>query len=199
MLPAAPVDGLLVTSPARTVLDLAARRTFRFAVVAADAALRADRFGRIRPLTTKDELRRVWQQRMPFAAHVRAAAVIGFAEPGAESPLESVSRVTMRQIGTPRARLQVPYRDEDGFIGWVDFDWPEFGVVGEADGAAKYLDSAQRAGRTAEQVVLEEKRRDDRLRVLPRTVVRWSWADANDPAALARRLTRAGLPLGIRN
>jgi hypothetical protein len=88
----------------------------------------------------------------------------------------------------------VSFVDADGFIGLVDFYWPEFGIVGEADGDMKYLDPAFRAGRTAEQVVLDEKIREDRLRALGLTVVRWRWRTANDANALRSKLVSAGLP-----
>jgi hypothetical protein len=192
------IDGLLVTSVSRTVIDLASSAKFRDAVVAADHALRVDRFGRKPPMTVQAELWGAWERRMPFSGHARARAVIEFAETQAGSPLETVSRVTMKEIGCPRPLLQTSYFDGEGFIGDVDFDWPEFRVVGEADGESKYLDESLRSGRTTEQVVLDEKVREDRLRALPRGVARWPWRVAMDPSALRARLARAGLPTGIR-
>src|SRR5690606_33453387 len=144
-------------------------------------------------LSTKDELWAMWSGRIPFAGHARAREVIEFAEPGAGSPLETVSRVTMREIGCPRPLLQSAYYDEQGLIGYVDFDWPAQKVVGEADGEGKYLDGALRSGRTAEQVVLAEKLREDRLRAIPRSVARWPWQVAVDARRLRSRLERAGL------
>jgi hypothetical protein len=99
-------------------------------------------------------------------------------------------------IGCPRPLLQTPYYDRAGFIGEADFDWPDYGTVGEADGDIKYLDPGFRNGRTAEQVVLDEKIREDRFRALPRTVSRWRWAIAIRPERLRERLMTAGLPMG---
>jgi hypothetical protein len=124
--------------------------------------------------------------------------VIDFAETQAESPLESVSRVNMRAIGVPRPELQRSYSDAAGVIGAVDFAWEEFGLLGEADGDVKYLQARFRGDRTADQVVLDEKIREDRLRALSRRMARWRWATAIDPDALRRKLAAAGLPTGCR-
>ncbi|MHB1330333.1 MAG: hypothetical protein ACYC2K_19205 [Gemmatimonadales bacterium] len=192
------LDGLLVTSVARTVIDLAATTSFLAAVTVADHSLHEDRFGRIPPLTTKTELWRLWEARLPFGGHARAKAVIDFGESRADSPLESVSRVNMQLIGCPRPILQDRFSDYLGFIGETDFHWPHFGLVGEADGDRKYLDEAYRSGRTVEQVMIDEKVREDRLRALPLGVSRWRWKTAVNPAALRAKLSDAGLPMGIR-
>jgi hypothetical protein len=187
------VGGLRVTSVARTIVDMAAVASFADAVIMADGALRLDRFGREKPLTTARELADAWAGRLPFRGHVRARAVIAFADGRADTPIESLSRVTMRQIGCPAPRLQTAFFDADGFIGGADFEWPEFDVIGEADGDRKYLDAAFRSGRSVERVLLDEKNREDRLRALPKNVVRWNWKVAADPRALETRLRHAGI------
>jgi hypothetical protein len=189
------IGGILVTSISRTVLDLAACEDALAAVALADAALHVPRFGRRPPLTTPELLRQAWELRLPFRGHARSLDVIGFAVTNAETPIESVSRVTMRTIGCPAPALQVPHFDSRGFIGETDFYWDEYNVIGEADGDQKYLDAAHRSGRSAERVVLDEKIREDRLRAIPRRVVRWRWREAIDPRALHRILSGAGVPL----
>jgi hypothetical protein len=192
------LNGYLVTSLVRTVLDIAATCTFMEAIVVADRALLTDRFSNRPALTCREELHQAWARALPFRAHARTRAVIDAAECRAESPLESVSRVTMRAIGVPRPDIQRSYFDANGKIGDVDFAWEEFGVLGESDGDVKYLQPRFRAGRTADRVVLDEKIREDRLRALPRRVVRWRWVTAIDPAALRKTLAGAGLPTGYR-
>nr|BFF15511.1 hypothetical protein GCM10025699_68140 [Microbacterium flavescens] len=80
-------------------------------------------------------------------------------------------------------------------MGIVDFWWPEFGVVGEFDGEVKYRTADMLRGRTPEQVVIDEKRREDALRSMPgvRAVVRWNWADAMRAEPLLAALRRAGV------
>ncbi|HEY9477102.1 MAG TPA: hypothetical protein VIQ26_01570 [Microbacteriaceae bacterium] len=192
------LGGLLVTSVARTVLDIASVGNFMTAVTMADRAIHVDRFGRQMPLCTKEELFDAWERSLPFRAFARSREVIAFAETNVDSPLESVSRVTMRVIGCPRPLLQTPYYDHAGFIGDADFDWPDYRTIGEADGDIKYLDRQFRNGRTAEQVVLDEKIREDRFRALPRTVTRWRWPIAVRPDLLRANLIAAGLPMGQR-
>ena len=104
----------------------------------------------------------------------------------------------MRAIGCPQPHLQIPFSDSDGLIGVVDFFWPELGIVGEADGDVKYLDPSFRGGRSADQVVLDEKIREDRLRALGLKVVRWRWRTATDVHAFRSKLSSAGLPQDLR-
>lgn len=192
------IDGLLVTSVARTVLDMAICDSFMSSVVLADAALHVDRWKGRAPLVTKDELWELWQSRVPFRGHGMARRVIDFAVTLADSPIESVSRVSMRVVGCPRPELQTRHSDGEGVIGEVDFDWPEFGLIGEADGDLKYLDRGNRGWRTAEQVVLDERIREDRLRGLPRNLTRWRWSTAVRPSSLKAQLAACGLPMGLR-
>ena len=189
-------EGLLFTSLTRTLLDIAAISSFRDAVVAVDSALRVDRFGHHPPKTTREALEAAWIRAQPAKSHARTKAVLNFAESRAETPIESISRVTMRTIGVPRPSLQVAHYDSRGFIGETDFAWLEYGAVGEADGDQKYLDAAFRGGRTPERVLLDEKRREDRIRALPRSLARWPWAVALSPRLLREKLVAIGLPTG---
>ncbi|GAA3731675.1 hypothetical protein GCM10022239_05330 [Leifsonia bigeumensis] len=189
------IDGLFVTSIARTVLDVAASASPLVAVTMADRALHVDRRGQILPMTTKAALLDVWERSLPIRAHARTKGVIEFSTELADSPLESVSRVNMRVIGCPRPLLQSPFSDYRGFIGETDFDWPSFNLVGEADGDIKYLDELYRGGRSAEQVMRDERIRENRLRALKLEVSRWDWNIAIRPAALRAHLRNAGLPI----
>ncbi len=187
------LDGIRLTSLMRTIVDLAASAPTSTAVAAADFAL-ASRGHAISEI----DLLAAWERALPFRGHRRALDVVEFADGRAGSPLESVSRVTMRAIGCPKPELQVPFRDGDGFVGFTDFYWPDHDTIGEADGDLKYLDSEFRGGRSAEEVVLDEKVREDRLRALTRRFVRWRWKTAGDRKALSAALVAAGLPLGHR-
>jgi hypothetical protein len=191
-------DGLCVTSVARTVLELAVSAPFTEAVTVADAALHADRLGRNAALAGREDLRECWTRALPFRGQRRALDVIDFADGRADSPIESLSRVNMRRIGCPRPELQTPFSDADGPIGFVDFFWPDYGMIGEADGDLKYLDAAFRSGRSADRVVLDEKLREDRLRALVDKVVRWRWETAVNPNAMRSLLAGRGLPMGTK-
>jgi hypothetical protein len=191
------LDGLLVTSVARTVLDLAITEPPLESVPALDRALHVDRRAEAAPLATIDDIWRSYADRMPFRGHVRARAAVEFAVPDADSPLESVSRVNMRAIGCPRPDLQARFDDYRGLIGYSEFYWRQHRIVGEADGRSKYTDPRFRTGRSLEEVLLDEKARADRIRALGIDVSRWGWQIGVSPTLLARHLGAAGLPLGV--
>jgi hypothetical protein len=192
------IDGMLLTSVARTAVDLAAIASFTAATVILDRARWIDRRQRSEPLTTIDEIDGVWRARGAFRGHARARAAIDFSTTNADSPLESISRVNMMRAGCPPPVLQSSYGDYSGVIGEVDFDWPEYGLVGESDGRQKYADPVLRAGRSVEEVLLREKDRGDRLQALGKRVIRWGWSVGTNPGALKRHLGAAGLPVGKR-
>jgi predicted transcriptional regulator of viral defense system len=184
--PTSMIDGLRVTTLARTVVDVAASRSFIAAVVTTDAALGM-------PELDGDEL--AWELgRLPHRqGAVRARAAIEFANARSGSPGESISRCTMRRLGLPAPVLQQRFDRPRGRYWEVDFWWPDLGVIGEFDGAAKYLRPELRNGRSAEQIVYEEKLREDELRRRSRGFARWDMAVARSPQQLARRLANVGV------
>ncbi|OOB90466.1 hypothetical protein B0T42_11680 [Rathayibacter sp. VKM Ac-2630] len=187
------LEGFAVSGLARTVLDLCRYSSFRRAVTAADHALRMrDRDGAI--LLERSELEgRVTD--LPPRARGRAAAAraVAFADPLAETPLESISRVALQRAGLPAPVLQRAFHDGDGLAGEVDFSLEGTDVIGEADGAHKNTDPRFLRGRTPEQALLDEKRREDRLRLLVKGFVRWGWREAYTERPLITLLARAGV------
>jgi hypothetical protein len=182
-LPVREVGGVRVTSAARTVVDLARTDGFLTGVAAGDAALR-------RGVATRAEL----QAEVVAVGHGRgvrvARDVVAFVDGGSESAGESLSRVRMRELGLPAPGLQHVVRDDQGFVGRVDFWWEAVGVVGEFDGRSKYgIDD----GVSASDQLWEEKLREDRLRAVGLSVVRWTWSDAWLGGPMAARLVTAGL------
>lgn len=176
------------TSVKRTLVEYGAIVSFGEAVVALDAGLRED--AALRP----DDLLAVADSIQLTKGRRALDRALEFADPLAESPGESLSRALIHQLGFPAPILQHEFYDEDGFVARVDFGWPDHDLAGEFDGAVKYLDPSLRNGRTADEVVLDEKRREDRIRALGVRVVRWDWSHATDPRRMFGRLTAAGLP-----
>jgi hypothetical protein len=174
------VDGIPVTSVARTLADLALTLPFEPALVAADAALHRHR-------TTGDALadavaRAAGRRGCPPARRVAAAA-----DPRPESPGETRSRIAIARarLPTPTLQHEVP---EIGAR--TDFYWEEFATVGESDGKVKY-GRELRPGQTPGDVAWAEKRREDALRDLGLQVVRWTWDELRPFDAVAERLRRA--------
>jgi hypothetical protein len=146
----------------------------------------------VAPLVKTDVIAALTESDLVFGT-IRAERAIAFSDGSCDSPGESVSRVQFHLMGYPPPELQVPFFDEQGFIGYADFYWPELDLIGEFDGDVKYLGSTYRRGRLPEEVVLAEKRREDRMRRVVRSFVRWDWAVANNQAKLAARVAPHGL------
>lgn len=201
------VDGLPVTSAARTAVDTVAASSFRQAVVVLDSALRVglarDRAlsrGSPAPATpptplTLLEFDEALLRRLPVRAPSHVQRVRAFADGRAGSAGESLSRVILRERAWPAPTVQQPFSDRAGNIGDVDFWWEEFGVIGEFDGAVKYSRGEYLRGRTPAEAVIDEKRREDRLRAHPkvRGFARWMWADLMAPSRFDAILSAAGV------
>jgi hypothetical protein len=180
--------GLEVTTPARSVVDLARVAPFEVAVVVADAALRAG----LRDNTLDREALVAELDPPGRRGAARARRVVGFADALAASPGESVSRTSMALGGIPDPVLQFRFDDWIGAI-IVDFWWPQFNLVGEFDGRIKYEDPTYLAGRTPQQALRDEKAREDRIRALGPGVSRWGWDVAISPGRLRAHLVAAGI------
>ena len=107
----------------------------------------------------------------------------GLVDVRSESVGESFSRVRFWRWGVPAPILQLEVRDPNGgLVGRCDLGSP-FGTIGEFDGRVKY-GLLLKPGQTAEDVLLAEKRREERLRELGWQVVRWGWANLkNEPSS----------------
>lgn len=186
------VYGLVVTAPARTVVDLATTLGFDAAVVAADAAVHTDRRTGV-ALTTIGDVRAMLLGMSPFRGMTRVASVLECATELAESPAETLCRLILGELGFAAPELQARFDDAEGLIGYADFAWRREKVALEFDGLAKYLDDEFTHGRSAAQIVVIEKKREDRLRALGYRVIRIYWEDLRDPARLLRLLRAAGL------
>ncbi|MEV8212760.1 hypothetical protein [Leifsonia sp. NPDC077715] len=187
--------GLLVTSVARTVAELAGRASLMDGVVAADAALTRGAFGEREPLAQRPDLLSAAERIRDPEQRRRARDALAFADGRAESPLESVSRVSLALVGAPRPLLQQEVRDLLGFRARLDFVWPELGVVGEADGTVKYLHPATAGGRTAGDVLAAQRERQRLIEAMGWRVIRWGWATATRPDRMRALVLGAGMPL----
>jgi hypothetical protein len=190
------IDGIEVTSLARTVVDIARSSDFALGVAVADAALRRTDFpldGLPRTFLSRDELlHEVALLPIPLGS-ARARRAVEFADARADRPGESISRVNMALARLTLPQLQVGLRGASGRLWHVDFWWPDFDLIGEFDGKAKYTEEKYLRGRTPQQVVYEEKLREDDLRAVHRGFTRWSWDVAMSMPRLRAQLISAGL------
>ncbi len=168
--------GAPVTTPARTVVDLA--RLDRWdGVIAADAALHS-------ACVTPAELQAAAHRARGWPGVRRAREIIAFADARSESPLESLTRLRLHDDDFPAPELQVelavpgrlrPYR--------VDFLWPDQRLILEVDGRVKYRGDSQ----------WNEKGRTIALRKLGFRVERARWTDVVDDWIATSRMLWAAL------
>ena len=186
-------EGLLVTGRVRTVLDLAAFTPFVEAAAPLDHVLKPDRTLRLPSLTTEQLVAGIGSN-YSSAAGRRILAALAFADPLSGSAGESYSRSMIQVAGFVAPVLQQPIYDTDGLVGYADFYWKQAKVVGEFDGVEKYIKPEFLKGRTSSQAVVDEKKRENRIRATGTNVVRWDWSDLMEPGRLERMLAAAGVP-----
>jgi hypothetical protein len=192
----AEIDGMRVTSLAKTVVDVASTKSFSLAVTMADAALRRTKHplkGLPRTVVTQNDLLAELDDIHLRCGSVKALRVIEFADGRSDRPGESMSRVSMQIAGLPMPQLQVRLVGASGQVYFVDFWWPQFNLIGEFDGSVKYTDAQFLRGRTPEQALADEKFREDDLRATGRRMSRWGWNLATSPLALRTHLIAAGI------
>ncbi|HWM33111.1 MAG TPA: hypothetical protein VNR36_02615, partial [Pseudolysinimonas sp.] len=187
------VDGVAVTDLERTLVEFTVGTSFRNAVAALDWAFGPEHRGGP-PRTTKEAVLAMAARLRLVKGRRKLQRAVEFADPRSGSPGESLSRAVMHEWRFPAPELQVEFRDAHGLIGYVDFWWPDQNLIGEFDGRTKYMDHDILGTRTPAEVVIAEKRREDRLRALGPRVTRWDWVTTL--RGLPRHLIQAGLPQG---
>ena len=196
------IDGFLVTSRMRTLVDLARSTRFLSAVVSLDAGLNPTYVlpsGRRDQEISKEELVEGVERLGPVRGCRGARTASAFADGKSGSPGESVSRANIFLCGFPAPVLQVHYPRPDGAEDIADFTWEArhnvhgIPLLGEFDGRVKYTRNQYTHGLPIEEIVWREKIREDRLRAPGRGMVRWLWDVALNPVALRARLIGAGL------
>lgn len=139
------VRGKRVTSILRTLSDLCVRLSVAEAVVVTDMALHAR-------LVSLHDLKALSARRARFVGIASFRRVVGFAEPAAESPMESRLRMVLVLGGLPRPQAQVPLHDSKGrFLGRPDLYYPSHRLALEYDGS------------THRTSLVEDNRRQNRL------------------------------------
>jgi very-short-patch-repair endonuclease len=155
-------DGLRVTSPLRTVLDLCRSLPLHEAVAAADSALR-------HALVTVEALTSALVALPAGPGRTRVARVLRLIDPDSGSVLESLCRVLLHGAGLPPEQTQLVIRTRSGrWIGRDDVAWPSAGPVVEVDGFAFH------AGRDS---YCRDRRRGNALVLAGWRVLRFSWED----------------------
>lgn len=174
------IEGIRVAGLLDTTLDLLRVLPLALGVAVLDASLRKG--------LALDEIRATLDVQVNRRGRAQARAAIDRCDPLSESVLESISRVIIDLLGYPAPELQVPFRVRAGWAR-VDFLWRDAGIIGEADGNAKYFDTATRT----DTAIREERRREVELRRAVRGLARWEWIDVIDPERVDSILATEGL------
>jgi hypothetical protein len=155
------------TSLARTSVDVAREESYLAGLVVADQVLRRG--------VPHAELERVVAGMAHWPYVGRARAVVDDADGMAESVAETLARPVITELGYGRPQLQFPVTDGDRTV-YADLriSWHTF----EMDGMVKYdVDGPFARGRTAQQILWDEKQREDFVRGCGHGVTRFGWQD----------------------
>ncbi|OBG68538.1 DUF559 domain-containing protein [Mycobacterium sp. E3339] len=122
------IDGVPVTTPARTAVDLGCWHPMNDAVAVIDDLLRATdcQVAELQMLA----------ERYPGRRGIQSARnAISLADAGAQSPKETWLRLLLIRAGLPRPRTQIPVSDEFGQqTYYLDMGWEDVKVAAEYDG-----------------------------------------------------------------
>ncbi|CAM3476352.1 DUF559 domain-containing protein [Mycobacterium colombiense] len=122
------IDGVPVTTPARTAVDLGCWHPINDAVAVIDDLLRAT--------DAKVAEFQILAERYPGRRGIQSARnAIDLADAGAQSPKETWVRLLLIRAGLPRPQTQIPVSDEfGGSTYYLDMGWENFKVAAEYDG-----------------------------------------------------------------
>ncbi|GAB2865437.1 hypothetical protein [Nocardioides pacificus] len=161
-------DGIACLDVARTAVDLGREHGYRTGLVACDSALRLG--------VTRGQLRAALEPMRCWPGVTASRAAVERADAGAESAGETLTRDLLDELGLGPVQTQFELRDATG---WARCDLRVGRHVFEFDGWVKYhrSDVGGLADRPIEQVVWEEKRREDWVRSFGLGMSRLVWAD----------------------
>lgn len=168
------VDGVPVTSPARTAFDLGRRPGLQSAVIGIDALARATGImvEDVQPLIDAHSGARGMKQ---------LRRVLPLVDAGAESPQETRTRLVLIAGGLPRPQTQIVVRNEWGAVlARIDMGWKEWLVGVEYDGPQHWTDPRIRANDIERTAKLERRGwrlvrvSSDLLRERPHVIVAWA-------------------------
>ncbi len=142
------VDGMLITTPLRTAFDCIRWLRDVEGIVVVDALAHA-------ALITIDEVRDYFQEKRRLRNLRIGERRLDDADPGAESPMETRSRLVFVRGGLPRPETQIEVHDPSTgrLIARLDMGWRELMTAAEFDGEhhqfRRHADDMRRAAAAA--------------------------------------------------
>ncbi|MES0833186.1 hypothetical protein [Nocardiopsis tropica] len=192
------VEGVRITTPARTAADVAARAPSVFVATA-----RLDGF-LSRGLVTDDEMARAARAPRAQPRLRRLRSALSYSSALSQSPAESWARVLLLEAGLPPPVPRCPIATAEGLF-HADLGWPSLGVALEYDSLefhssreslardrARYAAMRAEGWEVVSVGVYDLRRRPDRLvRRLLHTLVRRGWSCPPHRLRRVRRKIRA--------
>lgn len=132
------LNGMPVTTPARTAFDIGKRLSLTEGVQRIDALMNATD---VKVVDVEDVM-----ARHPGVRGLRQLRqTLSLVDGGAESPYESLTRLVLIQAGFPRPETQIVVVDEYGFVvARIDMGWRKYLVGVDFEGAHHWTDPRQR-------------------------------------------------------
>ncbi|MEU4816663.1 MULTISPECIES: type IV toxin-antitoxin system AbiEi family antitoxin domain-containing protein [Micromonospora] len=168
--------GVPVTTPARTVADVLLRARRYPAVCVLDSALN-------QRILAENDLSLVLTHLTGRRGAAAARGYLAEADGRAQSPLETRARLRCVDGGVPPDVLQLPVRDEDGYLlGVGDLAWRGARLIAEADGRGPHL---------TPQAVYADRFWQNRLVNAGWRILRFTWSDTLRPDYIPQTVKRA--------
>lgn len=182
------IDGVRVMCATRVALEVTTVSETEAALCVIDDLLH-------RGLTDESLLADRYKLMEYWPSSLRTDLVLRLSDGRSESVGETRTRYLCWRGGLPAPTPQYPITDASGrVIARVDLAWPELGVFAEFDGKVKYQ-GLLRAGESASDAVVREKRRQDLICELTGwRCIRLTWWDLEHPDRTIARLRTALFP-----
>lgn len=129
------IEGMAVTTAARTAFDIGRRLDLEDGVKRMDALLNATRIG-------DGDIEAVIQSHPGVRGLNQLRRTLALVDGGAESPQESLTRLLLVQAGFPKPETQIELRD---LRVRIDMGWRRWKVAVEYDGVQHWTDRRQRS------------------------------------------------------
>lgn len=182
-------DGLKVSSPARTWLDVARLCSARELIMLGDQLVRHPypRFdGRTEPHATVAELAALLDHSRGTPGRRRCLTALQWIRVGADSVQETLLRLALVRAGLPEPELQVPAQPEFRWSPRADLGYPALKLAIQYEGDTHFTPQQQRADQRRDNVFLGEGWR----------VLRFNSEDSREGFQRAVVQVRAALGLG---
>ncbi|WP_411373873.1 endonuclease domain-containing protein [Arthrobacter sp. MPF02] len=130
-------EGIRMSTPARTWLDLARRVPLEHLVAIGDQLVREPRHGleaRTEPWSTVAELKQMLARHPKMQGIVKARAAVELVRPGADSAPETFLRLALTEAGLPEPELQVQVVPGDSHSPAADLGYRRHRIAIQYDG-----------------------------------------------------------------